>query len=291
MSLTHNRARAVPTLRAQWLGQQLRDLRVERGLTLQHAADYLQRNLSALSRFERAEWPVRRGDVLALMDLYGVTDERRRAQLTQLSEDVWRTDQWDTDYGDVVDPTFIDFPWLESRAGRICSFSTMVIPGLLQTGEYAEAVIRNAEGPDVPEAMVARWVDLRMRRQQVLTGKPPTRLAVILDEALLHRPVGGAALMRAQFDHLLEAGRRAHIEIRVLPFSVGAHAGHDGAFFVFVLPKPYPEVAYVESLAGRLYIESPRTDRFVRAYDRLHKAALDPVESAKLITAAGEELK
>lgn len=290
--MTHNRARAVPTLRAQWLGQQLRDLRVERGLTLQHAADYLQRNLSALSRFERAEWPVRRGDVLALMDLYGVTDERRRAQLTQLSEDVWRTDQWDTDFEDVIyDRTFIDYPWLESRASRICSFSTMVIPGLLQTREYAEAVIRNMEGPGASEPKVARWVDLRMRRQQVLTGKPPTRLAVILDEAVLRRPVGGAALMRAQFDHLLEAGRRAHIEIRVLSFGVGAHGGLDGTFFLFEMPKPYPEVAYVESLAGRLYIESPRTDRFVRAYDLLHKAALDPVESAKLITAAGEELK
>lgn len=132
-----------PTLRAQWLGQQLRALRESTGMTLRQAGDYLQRDPSMVSRFETAEYPIRRGDVLALLDLYGVSEERTRDGLLQLSDDVWRKGWWD-DYASVVGRRYIDLVWLESRAQRLCTYEAMLVPGLLQTREYAETLIRNA---------------------------------------------------------------------------------------------------------------------------------------------------
>jgi hypothetical protein len=165
-----------------------------------------------------------------------------------------------------------------------------MVHGLLQTARYAEALIRNVEGPSASDEQIGRWVQLRIKRQRVLDGEQPTKMAAVLDESVLHRPVGGGEVMREQLRHLLALGRRANIDIRVLPFRVGAHAGFDGAFMLFEMPDPYPEVAYVETLAGRLYLESPKTDRFVRAYDRLRAAALTAKESADLIEEAAKEL-
>ncbi|MEV4772797.1 helix-turn-helix domain-containing protein [Micromonospora humida] len=278
----------IRTLRAQWLGQQLRALREERGMTLKLVSEHLQRDMSALGRYERADWPIRKGDVVALLDLYGFHHAAERARLLALAEDVWRTDRWDEDYGDVVDSSFIEYPWLEGRAEHIGSYNTILLPGLMQTREYAEAVIRNAEEPDVPDATVARWVELRIERQKVLDGK--TKVGAVLDESVLRRLVGGPSTMRAQLEHLLELAARRNVEISVLPSAKALHAGMDGAFTVFTLPKPYPAVAYVENLAGRLYVEAPRSMKFVHVYDRLRDAALDTSESGQLIARVVEGL-
>lgn len=282
--------RNIPTLRAQWLGQTLRELRERNGLTLKEAGEYLQRSLAAISRYELAEWPIRRGDVLALLDLYRVSDERERRRLIELAEDVWRTDEWDAEYGDLIDRTFIDLPWLESRANRICSYDAMNVPGLLQTRQYAEAVIRTAEGPGALPTLIERGVALRMERQQVLEGSSPTHVDAIVDEAVLRRPVGGHPVMRKQLDHLQSVARRRNVRVRIVPLAVGSHAGFDGSFRIFELPQPYPEVAYVESLGGRLYIEYPRSSRFVKAYSRIEQVALGQTESAARMAQIAEEL-
>ena len=281
--------RNIQTLRAQWLGQQLRELRENAGLTLKEAGEYVQRNLSAISRYETAQWPIRRGDVLGLLDLYGVADERERKRLIELADDVWRTDEWDREYGELIDRSFIDVPWLESRADLVCSYDVIHVPGLLQTKEYAEAVIRGVEGPDARLGLVERGVALRLDRQRVLDGRQPTRLDAIVDEAALRRHVGGAAVMRGQLAHLVTQARRRHITLRVMRYAAGAHPGFFGAFRVFGLPHPYPEVGYVESLGGRLYLEPPTSARFVQAYDRLCQAALDPAASADLIATIAED--
>lgn len=196
----------------------------------------------------------------------------------------------DTGYGDVVDASFIAYPWLESRAVAISSYNPMLVPGLLQTSEYAEAVIRNAEEPGTSDSMIKRYVELRMERQQVLTAQRPPLVTSVLDEAVLRRRVGGSTVMRAQLRHLVELTRRPRIELRVLPSRVALHASMDGGFILFAMPDPYPAVAYVESLGGRLYIEAPKSDRFVRAYHGLWEAALDPRASAELIAAIAEEM-
>ncbi|GAB3956832.1 helix-turn-helix domain-containing protein [Micromonospora vulcania] len=280
----------IRTLRAQWLGHQLRTLREERGMTLKLVAEHLQRDMSALGRYERADWPIRKGDVIALLDLYGFHHAAERARLLALAEEVWRTDRWDEDYGDVVDASFIEYPWLESRAEQVCCFHLTLVPGLLQTSEYAEAVIRNAAEPGSTEAMINRWVELRMTRQEVLRRKRPLTISTVVDEAALRRQVGGPAVLRRQLQHLLEAQRLANVKIRVMPFDAALHQGLDGTFWIFRLPEPYPAVAYVESLGGRLYLESPKAERFVRTYGRLLDSALSENESTKLITSIAEEL-
>ncbi|MBX7268225.1 helix-turn-helix domain-containing protein [Micromonospora sp. Llam7] len=280
----------IRTLRAQWLGQRLRALREERGMTLRLVAEHLQRDMSALGRYERADWPIRKGDVVALLDLYGFHDAAERARLLALAEEVWRTDRWDEDYGDVVDSSFIEYPWLESRAERVCCFHLTLVPGLLQTRDYAASVIRNASEPGTPEATVERWVELRMTRQEVLARPAPVKIDAVLDESVLRRKVGGNDVFRGQLEHLVDLQRRRNVSIRVMSSSVALHQGLDGTFWIFHLPEPYPAVAYVESLGGRLYMESPKAERFVGAYRQLGKAALSPAESAELIARYAKEL-
>jgi transcriptional regulator with XRE-family HTH domain len=280
----------VQTLRAQWLGAQMRELREERGFTLRQAAEYLERDLSSVARWERAEWPFRREHVVSLLDLYGEHDPKRRAHFIELAEDAWRTDRWDAEYGEVVDASFIDYPWLESRAEQICSYNAMVLPGLLQTPEYAETVIRFAEGERATQLAVAKWMQLRKERQQVLCREPVLTFRAVVEEAVLRRPIGGPVVMREQLLHLVELARRPNVEVRVLPSTIGMHAGVNGSFVVFRMPKPYPEVAYVETLAGRLFVEPPMSKRCSDAYARLWETALGPTESAKLIAWIVEEL-
>jgi transcriptional regulator with XRE-family HTH domain len=278
------------TLRAQWLGQQLRQIREQRGMTLKMVGEFLQRDHTALSRYERAEWPIRRGEVVALLDLYGFHQATERARLLSLAEEVWRVDRWNEDYGDVIDSSFIDFPWLESRAERICSYHAMVVPGLFQLPEYAELVIRAVEGPEASEETVSRWVELRLARQRVLAEPGAAVIEAVIDEAALRRRVGSPALMRDQLDHLGQLCRRRHVEVRVLPSEVRLHAGLNGSFWLFVMPVGYPAVGYLEGLAGQLYVESPKSDRFIDVYHWIRDAALDPEESAKLIATITEEL-
>lgn len=285
------REQFVQTIRAQWLGQRMRDLREERGLTLKYVAAYLGVEFSTLARYERAEWPFRRDHVVALLDVYGVYDERQRTQLVQLAQDAWRVNRWDEDFdGAVYDATFVDYPWLESRAEEICAYSTMIVPGLLQTAAYAETMIRHYEGSSAAEHRVQKWLHLRLDRQQVLGGATNTKLTAIVEESVLHRPVGGKTGLRGQLAHLMEVSRRPQVEIRVLPAQAGAHDGLYGTFFLFRMQPPYPAVAYVEHLAGRLFVEAGGAERYVRAYDRLREAALSETESVALIATLAEEL-
>ncbi|WP_433119086.1 helix-turn-helix domain-containing protein [Micromonospora sp. CA-246542] len=280
----------VQTLRAQWLGQQMRQLREQRGITLKQAAEFLERDFSSIARWERAEWPFRRGVVETLLDLYGEHDGRERNRFLQLAEDAWRTDRWDDDYDELVDASFIDFPWLESRAERICSWDAFLMPGLMQTAAYAEAVIRNAEGEQASDFSVRKWLQLRVDRQRVLRRDPVLQVAAVIDESVLRRPVGSPAVMRGQLQHLVELMRRQNVDVRVLPSRVGLHAGLDGSFVLFGMPKPYPEVAYAETLGGRRFMESPKSRRYALAYHRLQDVALDQREAAELIAKITEEL-
>ncbi|RAY13296.1 XRE family transcriptional regulator [Actinomadura craniellae] len=275
------------TLRSQWLGQQLRDLRDGSGLMLKEVAEYLQRDPGTVSRFESGFYPIRRPDLMALLDLYSVSNRRRREALLQLSEDVWQKGWWDGYSSDVVG-SLIDYVWLEARAMHIRSFAAFVIPGLLQTPAYAESVIR-ANDPEATPEQIERWLELRMARQQVLDRDDPPRLSVIMDEAVLRRQIGDPATMAAQLHRLALYAAGPTVDIRILPFRAGTPASTYGPFEIFELPDPFPEVAYTETMAGALYVESPDNKRFFRAYDGHESLTLSPVDSAKLISTAADE--
>ncbi|MGH3244874.1 MAG: DUF5753 domain-containing protein, partial [Trebonia sp.] len=166
-----------------------------------------------------------------------------------------------------------------------------VVHGLLQTPEYAGAVLREMfprHGPD----QIDRLVDLRIERQRRLADDPPLELWAILDEAVIRRPVGGSPVMRGQLEQLLDRAATPAVTLQVLPFACGAHAGHTGPFSILEFPnRSDSEVAYVESVAGNLYLEKDREVRTrVDAFDRLRAAALAPAASADLIAQAAHEL-
>ncbi|WP_026923732.1 helix-turn-helix domain-containing protein [Glycomyces arizonensis] len=278
-----------PSLRSRWLGEKLRALREEAGVSVMETAEFLQRDRSAVSRHETGEYPIRRADVYALLTFYGVEDEKPRSELLDLCEEVWRKGWWDP-YREDVTRDFINLPWLESRTDWLCVYQNMLVHGLAQTPAYAEAVIRNAErGAD--EDQMQRWIDLRLERQRILSEDEPLNYELVLEEPVLHRPIGGLETMRGQLEHLLDLASRSNIDLRVMPTAHGPHGGHHGSFQLFVMPEQFPNVAYVETLGGALYVESPGVERFEHAWEDLFSNALDPMRSAALIEAALEETK
>ncbi len=156
-----------PSLRSQWLGERMRRIRKRLRIPQQEAADHIRRNNSMLGRYESGEIPFRRNDVVDLLDFYGVSSEIERNGLLQLCDDVWRKDWWDS-HTDDFGQDFIDVPWLESRAERICVYQHIIVHGLLQTREYAESLIRFGSKERTPEVQISKWTDLRMERQHVL---------------------------------------------------------------------------------------------------------------------------
>lgn len=269
------------TLRAQWLGRQLRELRETAGLKLPEAGDYIQRDGATISRLETGLYPARTPDVQALLDLYGVVDPHQRGDLMRLAAEVWHEGWWDG-YSGALSKLIVDYAWVESRARTIRSFDALAIPGLLQTRSYMDAVI---ERTDTDPSLSPSGARFRLARQQILTAAEPPRIEAILDESLLRRVVGGSLAMKEQFEHLLDLGRRPDIEIRVLPFSSGAHASHDGPFRIFEMPNPFPQIGYVDTPAGGIYVEAEGVERLMLKFDRIRCDSLDPSQSVKLIKA------
>ncbi|MGN9906368.1 helix-turn-helix domain-containing protein [Phytohabitans sp. LJ34] len=274
------------SLRAQSLGEKMRNLRDERGLTLKYIAEYLGVEFSTLARYERAEWPFRRDHVMALLDVYGIYDERQRAELLDLAANAWRINQWEPGYGGNSrsgasdDLTIIDHWWIQSRAEELCVYASSLIPELLQTRDYAEAVIQRRE-PNA--ARLDRLVRKQVVRQEVLDERPPKRLTVIIEESVLTRPVGGRAVLEQQLEHLLRVVERPHVKVRVLPTRIGLHDGKDGPFILCLMRPPYPPVALVEHLGGRLVLEDVAADWYLKAFEKLTEQAASDADSANLI--------
>jgi transcriptional regulator with XRE-family HTH domain len=269
---------AVPTkrehfqfsLRAQLLGEKMRSMREERGLTLKYIAGYLGVEFSTLARYERAEWPFRRDHVMALLDVYGAHDAHQRAELLDLAANAWRINQWEPGYGRNSrsgagdDLTIIEHWWIQSRAEELCVYASSLVPELLQTRDYAEAVIQRSEPSS---ARVDKLVREQMVRQEVLDERPPKRLTVVIEESALTRPVGGRAVLEQQLEHLFRIVERPHIKIRVLPTRIGLHDGKDGPFTLCLMRPPYPPVALVEHLGGRLVLEDVAADWYLKAFE------------------------
>lgn len=277
-----------PTLRAQWLGKQLREYREQARLTLSQAGEYLQRDKGTVSRIEAGIIPCRAADAMALLNLYGVDDPRVRDGIDRLARDVWCKGWWD-DYAADAGNRIIDRAWLEARSEGLRAFHATVFPGLLQTEDYARSVMR-AVSPEASWEEVDLWVEFRMNRQHALERVEPLFLDVILDEAVIERgPVDGE-VMRRQLLHVGKMMERPYVAVRILPFSAGLHASPYGPFTIFDMAAPYPYVVQIDAHLGAVYHEGEGVDRFDRTYDHLKTAALSPDESRSMIDAAIEDL-
>jgi DNA-binding XRE family transcriptional regulator len=279
-----------PTVRRRRLGTELRKLRESNGFKLEEVAAQLGVAPSTLSRIETGKAPTKSAYLNQMLEMYGVVEQSQRQVLVDMAREGHRKGWWAA-YDDVLPSGFNIYVGLEAETATVRSYEISVVPGLLQTPDYARAVLREMN-PRHGAEQIDRLVDLRMERQLRLEGDSPLELWAILDEAVIRRPVGGKQIMREQLEHLLDMAPRPGITLQVLPFDCGAHAGHGGPFSILEFPnRTDSEVAYVESVAGHLYLEKDRDVRAqVEAFDRLRAAALAPAASTDLIALVAREL-
>lgn len=271
-------ARRSPTIQRHRLGTELRRLREQAGRTIEEAADALECSDSKVSRIETGQVRVTLRDVRELLDLYGVGGRRREA-IIEVAEKA-RVRAWWQAYGDAPG---IPMVGLQAAAAAIQTYEAQLVPGLLQTADYARTVIE-AIAPDLDSEQVRRRVELRMERQARLAEDNPPDLTAVLDEAALQRTIGTAEIMGKQLLHLAGAAELSTVTLQVLPFGKRQHAGLSGSFTIFRLPEPDPAVVFLEQLTRDLYLDTDtELRRYTAAFERLCHLALDPHESVKRI--------
>jgi transcriptional regulator with XRE-family HTH domain len=272
-----------PTVRRRELGALLRALRTERGLTVDQVAAELLCSPSKVSRMETGQRGATARDIRDLCRIYGVTDPAQQNRLTRLAAAGKRQGWWqgyDLDY-------FATYVGLEEEAIALSYYQSSVVPGLLQTPDYVRA-IHEIIVPPIAEERIEQLIEVRLTRQKLLTRNPPLKLAVILDEAVLHRQVGGPAVMKEQLERLAELADWPNVTIQVIPFAAGAHAALESTFNILDFEDPAPSLVYVEGLVGFMYLERPQDlARYRGVFGQLSAKALTPKESIKLITSTG----
>ncbi|WP_372444337.1 helix-turn-helix domain-containing protein [Micromonospora qiuiae] len=265
------------------LGAQLRRLRESRGVTREDAGWEIRSSESKISRMELGRVGFKERDVADLLTLYGVTDEQERFALLKLARDANSPGWWHR-YGDVLPSWFQSYLGLEAAAVLIRSYEVQFVPGLLQTREYARAVVLlGHSGADSVD--IDRRVDLRMRRQELLRRPRPPRLWAVVDEAVLRRPIGGPQVMRAQLEALLEATRTPNVRLQVIPFAAGGHAAAGGAFTILRFgDQDLPDIVYIEQLTSALYLDKREDlDFYALAMERLCVEAEPPENTPDIL--------
>jgi transcriptional regulator with XRE-family HTH domain len=278
-----------PAVRRRQLMTELKRLRETTGLTQEDVAGQLDWHPTKIMRIETGRTAPHPNDVRVMLGLYGVADNGILAGLLKLAKDA-RQRGWWYSYKDVLLSRFELFLGLESEADTIRDFELSMIPGLLQTDDYARELIRGLMAFDAAE--IERRVELRMARQQILASADAPHLWAILDEAAIRRVVGGQLIMKAQLLHLANSAEHGRTTIQVLPYSAGPHPGQAGPFIILGFAEPTePEVVYMETVGGNLYVDKPEEVRlFSTVFDQLRAVALSPSQSAAMLQALAGEL-
>jgi transcriptional regulator with XRE-family HTH domain len=278
--------RSSPTLRRRQLGLQLRRLRERSGATIDQVAERLACSASKISRIETGQSGISPRQVRQILTAYGVTGESAEI-LVEMAGQARQRGWWQL-YGSFLTSAFVG---MEAAAEEILSYENSVVPGLLQTPDYARAMILAAR-PDLPPEDVEQRIRIRLNRQSLLTQDDPLKLWVILDEAALRRPVGGRAVMRSQLNQLCATARWDNVTLQVLPFAAGAHAGMDGTFTMLRFPESTgDDVVFAANAAGGLFLEKDEeVSRYAAIFDRVRADALVPDESIQMIAALAEEM-
>jgi len=255
-----------PGIRRRELGVLLRTLRTEKGWTVDQVATRLQVSSSKVSRLETGQRGIREGDIRSLCDLYEV-DAEQRLRLTELARAGRERGRWQS--RGLPYSTYIE---LEAEAASISDYGLGFMPGLLQTPDYARAVVRAAVPRWVPE-VVRQRVDGRMARQQLLFSEHPPQFMAIVDESVLHRVVGSAAVMRAQLERLLLLADLPSVTLRVVPYSAGALPAGNNKFIILRFEQPgVPDVVFIEGLTRDEYLRDPHE---VEVYETTFRTLID----------------
>jgi transcriptional regulator with XRE-family HTH domain len=274
-----------PTVLRILLGAQLRRLREAKGISREDAGYLIRASESKISRMELGRVGFKERDIADLLSLYGITHQDERAALLALARQA-KTPGWWQRYGDILPSWFQTYLGLEEAASLIRTYEVQFVPGLLQTEDYARAVITHGN-PGAPAEEIERRVSLRMKRQQLLTrSAAPPQLWAVVDEAALRRPMGSPAVMAAQIEGLIKASELPNVTLQVLPFHVGAHSAEAGAFTILRFPEPdLPDVVYTEQLTGALYLDKREdVDAYMATVDRLSVESAPPRTTIKILS-------
>lgn len=279
-------AEGSPTVRRRELGARLRELRTGKGLKVEQVAEMLLCSPSKVSRMETGHRSVTLRDIRDLCGIFDVSlAERDRlvALAKQAKEQGW-WQSYDLPFGT---PLYVG---LEAEAVRIKDYDSAVIPGLLQTPDYVRALhdepLPEPPARELTPELVDQRVEARLRCQELLSRQSPQPLQfwTILDEAVLHRAIGGPAVMRAQLGLVVEKMRLPNVTVQVIPYSVGAHPALDSTFNILEFAGAVPDIVYSEGLAGFIFMERAEdVERYRRVFERLGEMALEPDQSADLM--------
>jgi hypothetical protein len=273
-----------PTVLRMLLGAHLRKLREARGVSREAAGWEIRASESKISRMELGRVGFKERDVIDLLALYGLDDADERDRLLALARDANLTGWWHR-YGDVLPNWFQPYLGLETAAALIRTYEVQFVPGLLQTSDYARAVVLLGHGR-APADEIERRVSLRMARQQLLARPDPPQLWAVVDEAALRRPIGGHDVMRAQIEALIEATKLPNVRLQVIPFLAGGHAAAGGAFSILRFPdQDLPDVVYIEQLTSALYLDKrDDVDLYAVAMETLCVEADPPDRTTEVLT-------
>ncbi|WP_101787331.1 helix-turn-helix domain-containing protein [Nonomuraea indica] len=287
--MTQNQPGSGPTALRILLGSQLRRLREAKGVTREEAGHLIRGSESKISRMELGRVGFKERDVSDLLALYGVVDEQARDAIITLVGKANEPGWWHR-FNDVLPTWFQAYVGLEEAAARIRTYEVQFVPGLLQTKEYARAVV-TAGSAGISSDEIARRVDLRLERQRVLDRPDGPFFWAVIDEAALRRPIGGAEVMRAQLEHLADLMRQPNITIQIMPFSFGGHSAEGGAFSILRFPdRELPDVVYVEQLASALYLDKREdVDKYTVVMERLCAVSTTPDETVQLLRTIADE--
>jgi transcriptional regulator with XRE-family HTH domain len=272
-----------PTPRSRRLGRELRKLREGKAWTMEDAARQLRCSPSRISRIESGEIKPRTGDVMELLVAYDTPlDSEPGRSLLALARDLRESGWWQR--LDALSSRYATYIAYEAEAVELRNFEVTLVPGLLQTEDYAR-VVNSVGQEEADREVIEQRVRARLTRQEVLRRKPnPLRLHAILSEATLMIEVGGPEVLRAQHAHIVELAKRSNITVQVLRFAAGATLSDRGAFAVLTFERDEPPLGYIETPAGELFLESPKEiDRLNSVYDHLRTLAMTPAESVKFI--------
>lgn len=278
-------SRRSPTVRRRRLGFELRRLRESAGVTIDVVAERLECSSSKVSRIETGHIGASPRDVRDILEIYGIRDEAAD-ELVQVAREARQKGWWHL-YGQVLTGAYVG---LEAAAARVKAYEAQLMPGLLQTQDYARAVIRAAR-PDISSEELDRRIRVRTTRQSLVTQDEPIDLWVILDEAVFHRVVGSPSIMRTQLDKLVTMSELPNVTLQVLPFSVGAHVAMDGTFVILEYEEPVdPDVVFAENAAGGLFLEKDdELRRYQFIFDHLRASALPPDQSVEILAARAKK--
>jgi transcriptional regulator with XRE-family HTH domain len=265
------------------VGARLRRLRERAGRTREAAAAKIGSSGSKISRLELGRTGFKQRDVAELLTFYGVTDEHERQALLGLAEQA-NVPGWWQRYDDVVPSWLEPYIGLEQAASLMRSYTVQFVPDLLQTEEYARAVLRLRQPHDA-DARLDRRVALRMARQQILHRPAPPKVWTVIDETALRRPIGSRSTMRLQLGHLIEAAELPHVSVQILPFSAGGHPAAGGPITFLRFPESrLPDIVYLEQLITAVYQDKPNAVApYWRVLNHLGLQAEQPTATAEIL--------